>query len=63
MCCPRDATGWTCVKLVRDPFDRLVSSYLRTAMHTEGFEEMRRSGSFLDFEGASRKKPSSWGTD
>ena len=30
-------------------FERVVSSYLRTANHTQGFPEMQHGGSFLDF--------------
>jgi hypothetical protein len=43
---------WGCIKLVRSPFDRVVSSYLRTAENParrSNLPEMRDNGSFSDF--------------
>lgn len=43
---------WACIKLVRSPFDRIVSSYLRTAENParrSNLPEMRNNGSFADF--------------
>jgi len=51
LCCSLDPR-WACVKMVRSPYDRIVSSYLRTAGRTTGFEEMRDGGSFDDFVAA-----------
>lgn len=52
--CAHCATNadWGCIKLVRSPFDRVVSSYLRTAEHParrSNLPEMRANGSFSDF--------------
>jgi len=43
--------AWSCIKLVRSPFDRVVSSYLRTAADPTGshLPKMRADGSFSDF--------------
>ena len=49
-CCATNPSGWTCIKLVRGPFDRLVSSYLRN--NSKGFPEIPPGGSFLNFTAA-----------
>jgi hypothetical protein len=49
---------WSCIKLVRSPFDRVVSSYLRTAENParSNLPEMRDNGSFSDFVHALEKR-------
>ena len=56
--CGGQQSSWCCLKLVRSPWDRAVSSYLRTASAParSHLPEMRTRGSFEDFLGALRTR-------